>query len=589
MKQGERTSGWPERRERLFNRLHVRRAAWGRPAAGFAARPEFRLAGSVARGRQLAAGTLTLAGHHTVLDGRSLWEAGLTGREIAADLQGFRWLDDLAAVGDVTARARAQGWTWEWIARFGQGKGAGWAPDLTGRRMLRWISHAAFLLHGPSPVQAPVFFRSLSTQTAFLTRRWHRAAPGVPRFEALSGLICTALALEGQRHVAQPAIAALARECATAIDADGGLPGRNPEELLEIFTLLACVARSLAATGLPPEAALEAALARMAPALRSLRHADGALARFHGGGRGQAGQIEQALAASGIPPGTLPASAMGFVRLASGRTTVILDAAPPPAGAASVNAHASTLAFEMTSGRRPVVINCGPGAHFGERWHRAGRATPSHSTLGVDGLSSSRLGAAGQVPDMRGDILHDLPRDVRIHRSGSSKAQDILLAHDGYVATHGLTHVRELSLAMGGGALSGEDSFGALSETDRATLERHLTETGLPGVPFSIRFHLHPDADPELDLGGRGVSIALLSGEIWLFRYQGPGRLALEPSVYLEAGRLKPRATRQIVISGTVLDAVCQIGWTLAKAKGTSRAIRDTLRDDDEHLRDEET
>jgi hypothetical protein len=83
-----------------------------------------------------------------------------------------------------------------------------------------------------------------------------------------------------------------------------------------------------------------------------------------------------------------------------------------------------------------------------------------------------------------------------------------------------------------------------------------------------------------LDLGGTAVSMALKSGEIWVFRHDGVGEMRLEPSVYLEVGRLKPRATKQIVLSGTVLDYACQLGWTLAKAQDTPAAIRDTEPDD---------
>lgn len=504
------------------------------------------------------------------------------------ELHGFRWLDDLAAVSDLAARGKAQVWTWDWIRRCGRGRGPGWTPDLTGRRLIRWINHAIFLLNGRSPAQSEAFFHALSAQVLFLSRRWKVAAPGLPRFEALCGLIYASLALSGQERLAEPAIRALSKECDAQIGAEGGLPTRNPEELLEVFTLLIWAAQAMIETGHKPDVALEGAVLRIAPTLRALRHSDGALARFHGGGRGLEGRLDHALAASGIRPEPHEGLAMGFARLSGGRTSVIVDAALPPSGTASINAHASTLAMEMTSGRRPVVVNCGPGASFGETWRRAGRATPSHSTLGIDGFSSSRLGVVGLGRGRRGEILHDQPKDVRLQESQNREHAHILVGHDGYVATHGLTHVRQLTLARDGRRLDGEDTLGALNEADRATFERHMTEAQLQGVPFTIRFHLHPDTDATLDMGGSAVSIALVSGEIWVFRYAGPADLAIEPSVYLEPGRLKPRACRQIVLSGRVFDASCQINWTFAKAQDTPQAIRDIVRDDDEHLKDEE-
>ncbi|WP_068313117.1 heparinase II/III family protein [Aliiruegeria sabulilitoris] len=588
MEHVEGTPSWQERRIRLMNRLHARRAARTQPATGFVSRPEPRMIGVFSKGRQLAAGNFLFAGHLAEAPGASMWDLDMPSPRFEAELHGFRWLDDLAAVGDAKARAKAQEWTWEWIARYGRGAGPGWTPDLVGRRLIRWVSHALFLLQGRNPEQSRLFFGALAAQTTFLGRRWQVAAPGLPRFEALAGLIYASLSLTGQERFAAPAIKALSKECEARIDAEGGLPTRNPEELLEVFSLLIWAAQAMMDIGKRPEKSLENAVLRMAPTLRALRHADGALARFHGGSRGMEGRLDHALAASGIRPEPHEGLAMGFARLASGRSSVILDAALPPSGEASVNAHASTLAFELTSGRRPVIVNCGPGATFGETWRRAGRATPSHSTLCIDGFSSSRLGVVGLGRGKRGEILHDLPTEVRVQQEASPEALHVLAGHDGYVATHGLTHVRELTLSRDGRTLEGVDTLGAMTETDQETFERHMTEAQLQGVPYSIRFHLHPDVDATLDMGGSAVSMALVSGEIWVLRYTGPADLALEPSVYLEPGRLKPRASKQIVLSGRVLDSASRIDWTLAKAQDTPQAIRDVIRNDDEHLKDEE-
>jgi len=95
-----------------------------------------------------------------------------------------------------------------------------------------------------------------------------------------------------------------------------------------------------------------------------------------------------------------------------------------------------------------------------------------------------------------------------------------------------------------------------------------------------IRFHLHPDVDAAIDMGGAAVSLVLKSGELWIFRHSGGADLSLQPSVYLERGRLKPRPTRQIVLSATLQQTKARIGWTLAKAQDTPLAIRDLDRDD---------
>ena len=558
----------------LSNRIALWRAGRVTPATGFVAQPEPRTIGLYSRGKQLIAGNFQFAGQVVEAAGASIWDVALTEPGFAENIHGFVWLDDLAAVGDGAARARAQAWTWDWIARYGRGQGPGWTPDLTGRRLIRWINHAFLLLSGRSKADSAEYFRLLSAQTVFLSRHWQRAAPGLPRFEALTGLISAGLALTGMEGRVGAAIAALARDCATEIDAQGGIPTRNPEELLEVFTLLIWAAQALTEAGrmAPPEHL--AAMQRIAPTLRALRHADGGLARFHAGGRGMEGRLDQALAWAGVRAGPSPGLAMGFARLAGGRTSVIVDAASPPGGRAGVSAHASTCGFELTSGRRPVVVSCGSGAPFGADWRRAGRATPSHSTLAVDGFSSSRLsGDAAETMSDRAGVS-------ALRTTSVEGGTGVHLAHDGWALTHGLSHVRDLALSSDGRRLTGIDKLAALTTAQRKRFERVMTEGRLEGVGFALRFHLHPDVDAALDLGGTAVSLALKSGEIWVFRHDGAAKMSLEPSVYLEKGRLMPRATRQILLASRANDLETRLGWTLAKAQDTPLAIRDLDRDD---------
>jgi uncharacterized heparinase superfamily protein len=537
------------------------------PAGGFVSQPEPRSIGSYARGKQLTAGNIQLAGHLIEAPEAALWDLE-PDTAFVAQAQGFHWLDDLAAFGTPAAGKRAQAWTWDWIARYGTGLGPGWTPDLTGRRIIRWVHHATFLLSGRDRVQTQAFYRALAVQSAYLARRWKAAATGLPRFEALTGLVYAGLSLIGMDRLVAPAIVALAEACRADIDAEGGIPSRNPEELLEVLTLLTWSASAMSEVGQPVPAPISAAITRIAPALRSLRHADGGLARFHGGGRGAEGQLDQALAAAGSRARQPPAIAMGYARLSGRRTSVVVDASAPPGGRFALTAHASTAAFEMTSGRRPVIVNCGSGLAFGPAWRRAARATPSHSALCLDGASSSRLSPGGEALDRRAAI-------VASRLIPGNEGTDLYLEHDGWLASHGLTAGRSLTLSHDGRRLSGVDSLTALTSDARRRFEDLMTATALAAGAFAIRFHLHPEVDARLDMADTAVSLALRSGEIWVFRYSGQASLSLEPSAYLEAGRVHPRPSLQIVLRSQARGFETRIGWTLAKAKDTPLAIRD--------------
>ena len=554
--------------------VHARRAGRAELTTGFTTLPEPQSIGSVPRGQQLLAGDFLFSGLMVSDPGLTPWDIALAHPTVADEIHSCFWLDDLAAVGSDIARNTAQTWVQDWIDLFGNGRGQGWLPHIAGRRMIRWIQHGSFLIRGQGAGRQAKFFVSLARQALFLSKRWRVMPPGLPRFEAQAGTIHAALSLKDQEQHLDPAVGAMTQDCDTVIDKDGGIGTRNPQDLLDILTLLNWTTEALLRTGreVPPQ--ITRAVDRIAPTLRGLRHADGSLARFHGGGRGPDGRLDQALVASGVKdlPGSGPH--MGFVRLSGGRTTLIVDAAAPPSGASSPNAHAATLGFELTSGRRPMIVNCGSGARFGAEWRRASRATPSHSTLGLDGMSSARLAplrgaSAGQewlseTPTLvRGQIAEDNPRRLE-------------LSHNGYQPQHGLTHARILSLSPDGRTLTGEDMLTTLDTAD----ERKFDRCGPEGLGWTIRFHLHPDVTATQEATGTTVRIALKSGEIWIFDHDGVAELDLLPSVYLENGRLTPSPTQQVVLSGRSLAYATRVRWSLAKAQGTPDVLRDLVQAD---------
>ena len=564
-----------ERRTRTVNHIHARLAGFGAKANAFTTSPEPRTIGSVARGRQLLAGNFLFAGRLIEAPDTSIWKIRMPTGRFAMEVHGCAWLDDLAALGSPEARAAAQTWVLEWIALYGAGKGEGWSPDLTGRRIIRWINHALVILRGAEPKQSQKFYAALARQTTFLSRRWRAAGAGLPRTEALAGLVYAGLALEGMEKLVGPAVDALARHCDSHIDSSGGIASRNPEELLEVFNLLAWVKVALKDSGRRVPPSLHDALERIAPTLRALRHADGDLARFHGGGRGVEGRLDRALANARIKATPRSGLAMGYARLSAGRTSVVIDAAAPDAAPTGFAAHASTLAFELTSGRRPIVVNCGSGRDFGADWRRAGRATPSHSTLSLTGLSSSQLGPETWRGGILREYLVNAPDDVRAQITRSPEGMQFEGGHNGYAESHGLTHARMMDLSFDGRAVVGEDLLATIDPKSRRQFDAALDDTALTGVPFNIRFHLHPEVEPTLDMGGTAVSMTLRSGEVWVFRHDGVGELALQPSVYLEKGRIRPRTTKQIVLSARAIDYATRIRWSFAKAQDSEGAIRD--------------
>ncbi|MCP5075808.1 MAG: heparinase [Rhodobacteraceae bacterium] len=551
--------------QRLQDAIALQTSKFASPAAAFVSQPEPRSYGLATRGLQMMSGNFRIAGEVVQAEDQSIWDLPQDDQEFAEELNGFAWLDDLAACDDLVAHKQAQDWLMEWIPRTRWNGGTAWRADITGRRVVRWINHAILLLHHLPTAQSKAYFNSLGHQAHFLSKRWRSMRPGLPRFEALTGLVYCGLALEGKRSLLAPAIRALGAECRREIGADGGIDSRNPEELMEIFTLMAWVAHAATAARVDVEPELLRALERMAPTLRALRLGDGGLVRFHGGGAGQSERLDQALADAGIRLSAHPMGAMGYTRLACGATQLVMDTQRLPSMDASAQAHAGTLSFEMSSGRLPVLVNMGRSYGFSDAIRDACRATPAHNTLCLENASSARFAAQGFAGRTFGRRLVDAPRLVTVLTDENQNGKAVRSSHDGYVRAFGLTHFRQISVVNQGGKIVGEDAVKAETALDRARFIKAAKGRKRQFVRFSVHFHLHPDVAPILDMKGKAVSLTLLNGEVWVFR-AGGRKMELRRSAYMERGRLKPRATKQIVVTSRAVNYEGLVNWTLTRS-----------------------
>jgi uncharacterized heparinase superfamily protein len=532
-----------------------------RTPAALAFRAEPLWIGDAAAARRLLSGRFRFAGQEVEAPRLGPWRLSPPTPAFAAELHAFAWLDDLAAAGTREARRAAQSWVFGWIASFDEGAGPGWDAETAGRRARHWAERADFILKDASADLERRFLRALAIHARRLRKGAESAPPGLPRLRAASGLLHAALATRPEEGPRRAAARRLSEVAAQAIDEDGGLPSRNPEDLCEALIVLAAAARHLEAAGLEPEEGHARAVARAQPALRALRLRDGGLPRFHGGGPGAAGRLDHALSlAHPRRPAPPPERAMGFVRLAAGRSTAAIDAAAPPA---TPRAHASTLAFEFACGAARPIVNCGPAAALPD-WADACRATAAQTALSLEGASSARIS-----PSARGPGPHPFvqgPREVQAETAQDADGHWFLGAHDGYLETHGLIHSRRLFLSLDGRDFRGEDGLETPDDRARARHDKALKSRRLSpadGLAFALHFHLHPqaEAEPQDD----GTIRLTCAGMAWSFTCLG-GPAALQDSVFFEPGRPEPRATKQIVVTARTVNYAGRVSWGLRRA-----------------------
>ncbi len=484
--------------------------------------------GSAESGRKiLAGGSLP---DHPDWQAKSLDAATLTA------LNGFDWLADLAAVGTPEARKRARGLIGDWLEQE-RWHPAVWASDITGRRLSIALETWSFVTEGKDDALAKNWLASLSRQAKHLARSLDEGADGLPRLEAVCGLVLAALAGLGRLETAAT-LERLLRELARQILPDGGHVERSPSAHVEAFELLLGLRETLTAAGVALPGKLEAAIERMAAMVRFFRHGDGKLALFNATDEDDARAIDRLLQRSGVKTAAPDSAAdSGFERLAAHRTLVIFNTGAPPPRGLDLHAHAGQLSFELSVGRERIVVNCGGAPARDVAWVMAARATAAHSTVTIDETNSAELSA-------RGGMVRR-PRRLESQREDSSGAALAMASHDGYAPNFGITHRRRLWLSADGTDFRGEDVL----------LGAHK---GL----FAIRFHLHPEVQVSLIQNGGAALLRTPSGVAWRFHIGG-GRLELADSAYFGQGIAGPnniRRTEQLVITGPVIDGA-PIKW----------------------------
>lgn len=540
----------PSLSERLAHRLlHLgyssplhRMRLRGRYPLRLVAVPVDPIPGSAAVGERLLAGRLIHAGHNgnaatTAFDDPA---APAAWRDW---VNGFAWLRDLAAATERGPGARvAEPLVARWLAANGEFHAASWRPDLCASRLLFAAAYAPYILASNDHVYRSAVLNAMARWARHLDRAVDKLPEGLGRVTAFAGMVTAGLLIAGGEARQARGEAGLARALDAMLLPDGGIVTRAPIDQLALLELLLLLEAVYAARREPTAAPIGQALARLLPALKSMTMGDGRPGHWHGSAGIAAARVAHAVHLAGgdaVRPARHGINS-GYQRLTAGRTILLADAGPPPVARIAVGAHAGTLAFELSDGTQPLVVNCGGARGLARPLSpelAAGlRTTAAHSTLVLDDTNSTRIrpdGALGRGIE-----------EVVAHRQESEEGHWLDLAHDGYARRHGVRHRRRLFLSADGTDLRGEDGMEPVGS------RRGRAATG----QIAVRFHLGAGIEAVPTADGLGALLRLPGGRVWQFRTRG-GQLALEASLWIgEDGRAVP--TQQLVISAGAADAV---------------------------------
>ncbi len=495
--------------------------------------------GNATLGRDIIAGIFSFSGQTISKDDLSWDPAGAT-PEWFAQFHSFEWLRDLRSVGGERARRMAREMLLSWVDKHSKYDEATWRADILGTRIKSWIAFYDFFCSSADNTFREIYFTSLMRQTSYLSRfiDTHELS-GIPLMHALRGLAYAGIALEKGEDFLEQAFAGVLEQVREQIMPDGGHVSRNPQSCFEFLHCLVDLRAALISAQIEIPEELQHAIDRVAPAVKLFRHGDGSLIHMNGSQEMDSSLCDSILMHSGAYGGvvnSLPHT--GYERLSQGRSILVLDTGAPLVSKYSERAHAGALSFEYSFGRERVIVNCGTSAVKG-KWRELLRSTAAHSSLTVDGANLCQFSKDGLVSN---------PPIVNYRRRDDNNVSVVEAAHSGYMTRFGLNHHRSVKMKNNGDTVRGEDQL-----------------SGRSGIPFALRFHLHPDIKASLVKSGEEVWLSSKSGVSWSFKVKG-GKVGLEESVYLNENSI-PQRSQQIVFEDVSAGANTVIGWELALNK----------------------
>src|SRR5579872_1771734 len=253
----------------------------GRAPKALALSLDERWPGDPRRGDAIVEGAYRFAGE-TVASADPPWDGGLAGLDWQAELHGFAWLGDLAAVASEAATGKARVLLKTWLERHDRWHPLVWRADVMGERLYAWISYAEFLAPEAGDVALRrAFLKSLGRQTRHLRQSAGWEAIGLGRLAAIKGLLAAEVALAAKDRELDGVLQMLEAAAKEQILPDGGHRARSPAAQLAALHHLIDARAALYAARIEVPQPIHGAIDRASPMLRFFRHGDGRLALFN--------------------------------------------------------------------------------------------------------------------------------------------------------------------------------------------------------------------------------------------------------------------------------------------------------------------
>ena len=364
------------------------------------------------------------------------------------------WLYNLHYFSDLTARDAFARGAWHqllivrWIKENPPGLGNGWESYPISLRIVNWIKWSLVGTTQPNFLLPNGFMQSLATQAHWLMNRleWHLL--GNHLFTNAKALVFAGLFFQGDepKKWLRQGLKIISKELSEQVLNDGGHFERSPmyhaiflDDMLDLINLAQAFPGPVDSKTI---GRWRSVASKMLSWLNSMSHPDGQIALFNDAAfeiaptitqlRSYAMRLDIAKSKvydnkefkTGFPISIRQLKDSGYIRLAAKKAVAILDIAPIGPDYLPGHAHADTLSFELSIFGQRVIVNGGTSRYGMSPDRLRERQTISHSTVEVNGQSSSEVWGGFRV------ARRAYPFDLAV--SGDSIQAMVSCSHDGY-------------------------------------------------------------------------------------------------------------------------------------------------------------
>ena len=360
------------------------------------------------------------------------------------------WLYNLHYFEDLNAQEADNRINWHlallqrWVHENPPPLGNGWEPYPTSLRIVNWVKWS--LAGNELPATC---IQSLGLQARWLSKRLEIHLLGNHLFANGKALVFAGLYYEGAEanNWLNKGLQIIARELPEQVLQDGGNFERSPmyhaiflEDVLDLLNIANTHVEAIPST---TQEQWGAVAVKMLKWLQGMSHPDGKISLFNDAAFEIAATYQDlALYAERVLPEhllgfstvdsalqALPLSLTqfldsGYLRLQSPNAVALLDVAPIGPDYLPGHAHADTLSFELSLFGQRVIVNGGTSQYGLGPERLRERQTASHSTVEIDGQSSSEVWGGFRV------ARRAYPFDLEIAETDNKVL--VSCAHNGY-------------------------------------------------------------------------------------------------------------------------------------------------------------